>query len=154
MRLKITGLMIVSAWVLLSPTNAYCRTFAEYKEAGDDHLRSDRSALAIGEYKKALELDPDSTAVYFDLAIAYYKEQDLKETVSSLEKITQLDPNDTEAYYNLGCLKLYGKNFGSACEYFKKAQAWGTLEFVVKLKTLDPQTQDTILLSLAARSLL
>ena len=155
MKLKTYRLMmIVSAWVLLSSANAYCQTFAEYKEAGDNYLRSGKSALAIDEYKKVLALNPGSTDVYFDLAIAYYKERNLKETISSLEKIIQLDPNDTEAYYNLGCLKLYGRNFEAACDCFKKAQADDALTFVGKLKTLDPQTQDAILLSLATQSLI
>jgi len=155
MRLKIYRLMvIVGAWGLLSSTSAYCESFAEYKETGDNYLRSGESALAVGEYKKALELNPNSTAVCFNLAIAHYKERNLKETISTLEKLVQLDPSDTEAYYNLGCLKLYQKNFEAACNYFQKAQAWDTLEFVGKLKTLDPQTQDAILVSLASRSLL
>ena len=166
MRFKIYRLiMIAGACALLSSTSAYCQTFGEYKEAGDNYLRSGKSALAIGEYKKALELNSGSTAVYFDLAIAYYKERNLKETISSLERIVQLDPNDYEAYYNLGCLKLYGRNFEAACDCFKKAQACcstnqdfacaieDTLAFVGKLKTLDPQTQNTILLSFAAQSL-
>ncbi len=167
MKLKVYGLMmIIGAWVFLSSTSAYCQTFGEYKEAGDKCLRSGKSAIAIDEYKKALELNPGSTAVTFNLAIAYYKERNLKETISALERIVQLDPNDTEAYYNLGCLKLYQRNFEAARDCFKRAQACcgtnpnfactieQTLEFVGKLKTLDPQTQSAVLLSLATRSLL
>ncbi len=163
MRLKI--LMIAGVWTLLSSTSGYCQTFGEYKEAGDNYLRSDKSTLAIGEYKKALELNPSSTAVCFNLAIAYYKERNLKETISILEKLVQLDPNDYEAYYNLGCLKLYERNFDAARDYFQRAGACceadqnftsiieQTLEFAGKLQSLDPQTQDTILLSFAAQSL-
>lgn len=155
MKRKICHLMtIVGVWALLSSTSAYCQTFEEYKEVGDNYLRSGKSDLAIGEYKKALELNPGSTAVTFNLAIAYYKERNLKATISVLERIVQLDPNDTEAYYNLGCLKLYGRNFEAACDYFKKAHAEQTLEFVGKLKNLDLQTQSAVLLSLAAQSLL
>ncbi len=166
MRLKVyNSMMVIGAWVFLSSTSAYCQTFGEYKEAGDNYLRSGKSAFAIGEYKKALELNPGSTAVTFNLAIAYYKERNLKETISALEKIIQLDPNDYEAYYNLGCLKLYGRNFEAARDCFKKAQAcYGanpdfactiedTLAFVGKLKTLDPQTRNAIILSFAAQSL-
>lgn len=146
-------MMIIGAWVFLSSTSAYCQTFGEYKEAGDIYLRSGKSAIAIGEYKKALELNPGSTAVTFNLAIAYYKERDLKATISVLEKLVQFDPNDTEAYYNLGCLKLYGRNFEAARHCFKKARAEQTLEFVDKLRSLDPQTQSAVLLSLATQSL-
>ncbi len=155
MKLKIYHLMMIfGAWVFLSSTSAYCQTFGEYKEAGDNYLRSGKSDPAIGEYKKALELNPGSTAVTFNLAIAYYKKRNLKETVSALEKIIQLDPNDAEAYYNLGCLKLYERNFEAAYDCFKKAHAEQILEFVGKIKSLDPQTQSAVLLSLATQSLL
>ena len=166
MKLKVYGpMMIIGAWAFLSSTNAYCQTFGEYKETGDNYLRSGKAALAIGEYKQALELNSGSTAVTFNLAIANYKERNLKETISALEKIVQLDPNDTEAYYNLGCFKLYGRNFEAARDCLKKAQACcsanqdfacaieQTLAFVGKLKTLDPQTQNAIILSFAAQSL-
>lgn len=167
MKLRVYHLvMVVGAWLFLSSTSAYCQTFAEYKEVGDNYLRSGKSALAIDEYKKALALNPRSTAVYFDLAIGYYKERNLQETISLLEKIVQLDPNDYEAYYNLGCFKLYGRNFKAASDYFKKAQVCctanqdfactieQTLKFMDKLKDLDPQTQATILLFLATQSFL
>lgn len=154
MKFKICGLtMIAGAWVFFGSTSAYCQTFGEYKKTGDGYLRSGQSALAIGEYKKALALDSGSTAVYFNLAIAHYKERNLKETTTALEEVVRLDPNDAEAYYNLGCLKLYGRDFEAARDCFRKSHAEDALELVGKLKNLDPQTQDAVLLSLAAQSL-
>ena len=164
MKFKIAGLFIVCIWSFGLQTS-YCQSFEEYKQAGDNYLRAGQPALAVSEYKKALGLEPASTAVYFNLAIAHYKERNLKETISSLEKLTQLNPNDYEAHYNLGCLKLYGRDFEAALDCFQRARICcnenkgfistidQTLEFMGKLQSLDPQTQDVILLSFAAQSL-
>ena len=166
MRFKIFFVVTIAAAAFFVSSTAFCETFESHKEAGDRYLRAGQTSPAIAEYQKALRLNPGSTAVSFNLAIAYYKERNLIETVSTLERIVQLDPNDYEAYYNLGCLRLYQKDFDAACDCFRKARACcganqdfsrtleDTLAFVSKLKTLDPQTQNAVLLSLAARSLL
>lgn len=151
-------MMIIGAWVFLSSTSAYCQTFEEYKGAGDNYLRSGKSTLAIGEYKKALELNPGSTAVTFNLAIAYYSERNIPQTIKTLEKLASIDPQDAEVQYNLGCLYIYISDLEKSKECFEKARlccaqtpifgelAQQSLLFVNQVEKLDPSRRQALLI--------
>ena len=131
-----------------------------HKQLGDHYLQQSQTAAAINEYRQAITLNPTSTAVYFNLAIAYYSERHIKEAAAALEKLVALDPSDVEAQYNLGCLKLYQRDLETASACFQRAKQCcnrhpefaslidGGLEFVGHFKQLDPQTQDAVFLYL------
>lgn len=137
---------------------AFCET--DHKALGDRYLQQSQTALAIHEYRQAIALHPASTSVYFNLAIAYYSERDIKEATSALEKLVALDPGDVEAQYDLGCLKLYQRDLETARACFQRAKQCcnqqpeftplidGGLKFVDHFKQLDPQTQDAVFLYL------
>ena len=129
------------------------RSFAQgsdCKAAGDIFLKAGDPDRAIIEYERALSGDPRSTAIYFDLAIAYYMRKDVDETIRVLRALVLLDPADAEALYNLGCLMLYKEDLKSAKAYFWKASRLGGvhaefvpfarngLRFVRETERLDP----------------
>ena len=127
------------------------------------YLREGRFSSSIAEYQKALLDNPDSTvatAVYFNLAIAYYSEKNIQGAVNALEKLVVLKPQDVEAQYNLGCLKLYRRDLKESTACFNKASCCCNpdspffspvhqgLALAQVLQTADPNTQNLIFLLL------
>ena len=76
------------------------------KNKADALLKKGNAKRAIAEYRLALEHTADSTALYFNLAIACYSDKKLGEASAALEKLLEFDPRDIEALYNLACLKI------------------------------------------------
>ncbi len=61
---------------------------------------------AIGEYKLALENDPDSPFLELELAALYQRQGDVKEALAHAQKSIQLDPKQQEAYFLLAGLHV------------------------------------------------
>jgi Flp pilus assembly protein TadD len=128
------------------------------KASADGHLRRGDTALAIGEYKKALALTPSSTALYFNLAVAYFSQKNLKDAAAALEKLVELDPQDVEAHYNLGCLYLYERDLVKAKTHLEKARLCCERDvrfeapvrqseaFIGELEKLDPLARELVFL--------
>ena len=164
MKSKILFVAAVVAVMFFGSSTAFCETFEGHKEAGDRYLRAGETNLAVAEYQRALSLNPASTAVCFNLSVAYYQSRNLKAATSALEKIVKLNPHDCEAYYNLACLRLYQNDTEGARQYLKEAKSCcdsnpeftpliqNTLEFAEKLTTLDPQTRGAVLLYFLAQN--
>lgn len=167
---KVAFIIAISA-VLFSNTdrNAFCNSsetaanrYIIYKATGDRYLQNGKFELATSEYRKAIELNPKSTASYFNLAIASYSNGDLRGTISALQKLIELDPADVEAHYNLGCLKLFLRDMNGSKLAFKKALLYCVrnpefasrinqgLEFLDEFDKLDPATQELNLFFLQA----
>ena len=62
-----------------------------YKEQGDTNS-------AEKEFNKVLELSPDYSWAYFNLASIDYEKGDLRSAVEKLEKTIELNPKDLSAY--------------------------------------------------------
>lgn len=101
-------------------------SWKELKSEGDKFLKIGRTEAAIGKYKEALALHPESADAWFNLAIACYTQRDAKNAAQALEKLTSLKPEDAEAYYNLGCLYLYDERTEEAKHCFLKAKSAAT----------------------------
>ncbi|HTL46959.1 MAG TPA: tetratricopeptide repeat protein [Verrucomicrobiae bacterium] len=131
------------------------------KAKGDRLLLEQKPEAALREYEKALEAHPDSTAVLFNMAIAFYSEGKIQEAISALEKAAALNPGDVEAGYNLGCLWLEMGDIAKAELLFKEAalhcpedsefypRLADGLGLIEELKETNPSAQD--LLSLVSK---
>jgi tetratricopeptide (TPR) repeat protein len=53
---------------------------------------------AIEEYKKALELDPDNSMIYSEMAEMYLKNNRIREAVDTAERAIKADPDNLEAH--------------------------------------------------------
>ncbi len=62
---------------------------------------SENYDLAIAAYKQILEGDKHSAELYFNLGNAYYKKNEVGESIYYLEKALQLDPDDEDIQNNL-----------------------------------------------------
>lgn len=88
-------------------TNLAIERAAALKISADHLLRDGQILKAIEDYQKAIRLDSTNTALYFNLAIAHYSNNDMTNSALTLEKLVELNPRDTEALYDLACTKLY-----------------------------------------------
>jgi Flp pilus assembly protein TadD len=128
--------------------------FFNYVSEGHLNLDAGRTHAAIESYQKALALFPDSPAVLFNLAIAFYLERDMQGAAAALEKMVSLEPEDAEALYNLGHVLLLQKKTGKAKEAFMRAEALPQcpakfreliqqgLALIGNLESLDPISRD------------
>jgi tetratricopeptide (TPR) repeat protein len=67
------------------------------------------NAAALGEWKKALEMDPNDARANNGIAVALSVAGRSEEAITYFRKATQINPNFFEAFYNLG-LELVKKN--------------------------------------------
>ncbi len=56
----------------------------------------DKSEEAIGEYEKAVRLEPDNAGLYYNLGVAYFKSGREKESQDYFRKAKDLDPGSKE----------------------------------------------------------
>ncbi len=128
------------------------------KVLADQQLRDGEILAAIENYKKALSSDSSARAVYFNLAIAYYTNNQIEEAAKNLETLAKLSPYDTEAIYNLGCLKLYLGDIQNAEKCFQDAALFcgpasrfkplleNGLSFLNQVKQLDSEKRKMLFL--------
>ena len=57
---------------------------------------------AIEEYKKALELDPNNSLIFSEMAESYLRNNKIREAVDAAEKAVRVDPNSIDAHKLLG----------------------------------------------------
>ncbi len=67
---------------------------------GNDHYAQGRYQEAIDAYTRILDLNQESAALYFNLANANYKLNNIGPTVFYYEKALQLDPSDSDIRNN------------------------------------------------------
>jgi len=75
---------------------------------------------AIAEYKKALSLNPTSTADLYSLGQAYLAKGSLDDARAQFEKIIKLAPQEYGGYYGLGQTYYKAGDNQSAIEQFEK----------------------------------
>jgi tetratricopeptide (TPR) repeat protein len=89
-------------------------------DAGNKLADAGSNAEAIEQYKKALELDPEQTGLYANIAECYRKESKYQESLDYYQKAIAIKP-DAALYTNMGVvLDKMGKS-AEAQEAFKKA---------------------------------
>jgi tetratricopeptide (TPR) repeat protein len=71
--------------------------------SGDRLYESGRMEEAVGEFRRALTLDPNNVNVGNSLGVCYAQMGRFEEAVSEFSRITELEPNDFMSQYNLGC---------------------------------------------------
>lgn len=75
----------------------------------------------IGEYKRAIQAQPDQTALHLGLADAYLKQNKVEEAIDELKKSSELDPMDPRPHRILGSLHIQRKEFPAAARAYTRA---------------------------------
>lgn len=92
-----------------------------YLKLGNIYI-DDQPNKAIDYYNKALEIVPDSAAVYCCIGVALKSQGKLDTAISRFEHATKLKPELVEAHYNLGLTYFEKGDIKSAIECFEKCQ--------------------------------
>lgn len=75
-----------------------------YYVEGVKSSRNGKWDLAIAQFEKALQIDPDYSLVYTELGIAYAKKAFFDKSISLFQTAIQKDAENVVAHYNLGAI--------------------------------------------------
>ncbi len=91
----------------------------EIIEKGTDLLEKKMPKKALDQFKKATEIDPNSTEAWFKLGFCYALIKKNKYAVKSFEKVLKLNPNHTDAWYFMGVEYEVGNKYREALECYE-----------------------------------
>ena len=77
-----------------------------------------RFELALADYSKAIELQPDFADAYINRGVTHGKMGDLERSLTDLSEGIHLNPNDPNGYYNRGTARYKLEDFDGATEDF------------------------------------
>lgn len=92
-----------------------------YNELGRIYYKKDEFDNAIGNYKKAIELDPTFIWAYHNLGLALYKKGLMDEALGAFERSTELGLNSSVVYSDIGAIYYKKGMMKEAISYFNSA---------------------------------
>lgn len=92
-------------------------------ELGRSHYHDGQYEEAIGRYRAALRLKPESATTYNLLGLTYYHRGHPKQAIAEYQRAIANKPNYTDAYLNLGLAFYFTDQFEEAVETYQKALA-------------------------------
>ena len=94
---------------------------ASHVKEGEAKLKEGHYEQAIEEFKKAIELDPDSADAHYSLGVAYLKTGARVEALDHLREAIRLRPDWVEAHYSLARAYYDFGDYKSAATSFEEA---------------------------------
>jgi len=113
---------------------------------GNDLAREKRYDEAIGDYEKALGVDPNSAVAYFNIATCYEQQEKDDDAVRMLKKALQAEPGYDRVHYKLGEIYLSKDMIDMSVSEYKKVLSekpddpvahWEIAGMYFKIKKLD-----------------
>jgi protein O-mannosyl-transferase len=92
-----------------------------YNNLGTALRESGRTAEAIPQFRKALQLEPNLALVHDNLGIALAKNGQLPEAIENLQASVRLNPKNPQAHNNLGIVLRRSGHFPEALEQYELA---------------------------------
>ena len=89
----------------------------------NDYLQNFK--LAISDYTKAINMDPDYFPTYINRGDTYRKLKEYKKAIKDFKKTLKLSPDNCIVYYKLAGLYSIKKDKKKAIKFFSKAIAKG-----------------------------
>src|SRR5215475_9957930 len=88
-----------------SQTNTRAEAYSHFSKARflDDQ---GQASQAIDEYKKALDLDPNNSLIYSEMAESYLRNKQLREAADTAGKAISIDKDNIEAHKLLSTIYL------------------------------------------------
>jgi len=99
------------------------KNYPIYYNEGTAYLQSGNYLKAIGDYDKAIEINPNYARAYNNRGIAHAKLGNDQQAIEDFVKATEILPQYAEAYYNRGAAYLQMDDFRQAEENYSKAIA-------------------------------
>jgi tetratricopeptide (TPR) repeat protein len=106
----------LETFVTLAPDNAVGHLLL-----GHAYHYTNRTLLAIEQYKRALELSPDIRLGHYHLGVAYESQGDLSGALEEFKKEIALDPDYNESYWLAGNIEIDRGNLNDAEKLFRSS---------------------------------
>jgi protein O-GlcNAc transferase len=78
--------------------------FFVYHILGDSFLKKGKTDNAVINYKKALEINPDSAEVYYSLGNIFRNKRDFNNAIACYQKVTEIEPHNSLVYNQLAVI--------------------------------------------------
>ena len=95
----------------------------QHMDAARNHYQQGNFVQAITDYTKAIELEPNNAAAYYNRGIVYSNSGNLEQAIQNFTKAIELDPRKIEAYINRGTAYLDSQDFEKALQDYNKTIA-------------------------------
>ena len=79
--------------------------------------------MALADYDRAIELDPDLAQAYYNRGNTYAELQEHAAALADYDRATELDPDLAQAYYSKACAFALQVNTQAASEWLKQSRA-------------------------------
>ena len=109
------GLAAITQAINLAPRAVW------YGNRGNLYRDQQKYKLALDDYNKAIELNPNHANAYVNRGILYYNQQKYELALSDFSKAIDINPNDAEAYSNRGGVYYNQQKYELALSDINKA---------------------------------
>lgn len=96
-------------------------SFDDWLYKGIGEYEKGRYAEAIISWTKALEIDPNSVSIHYNIGTAHHRLENYQLSIESYNKAIQLDPQNAHAYNNRGVTYKKLKEYEKAIEDYTNA---------------------------------
>jgi len=93
----------------------------EHYHLAGDYVTQGKMDLAIEQYTKAISIDPEYAAAYFDRGIAFQGIGDYDRAIADYTQAIDLDPEYASSYYHRGVVYYYQGDLDKAISDLEKA---------------------------------
>ncbi|OGU58603.1 MAG: hypothetical protein A2X64_05105 [Ignavibacteria bacterium GWF2_33_9] len=121
---KLKYIFLFAAVILLFINMSYAKESKDFIKKGNSLYKKDKFKDAEVQYRKALEIDPNSNIAKFNLGTSYYRQGNFDKAKESFDGVDNksFDKKDLAgAYYNLGNSLLQEKKYQESIDSYKKA---------------------------------
>ncbi len=92
-----------------------------YNRLGIIYLEEGLTEMAMNNFKKAIELNPEDSQAHNNLGNVYFKTDDYAAAVKEFKEAVKLDSSNAEAYNNLGSVYGILEDYPQAAKMFAEA---------------------------------
>lgn len=112
-------ILIVGAVVLLA--QSLTPEAISHAQAGADAERQGKLDVAVSEFRKVTELEPQMASGYANLGSAYFRKGDYEAAIPALQKALEINPELPSTHQILGVALLLQGNAAAALPHLEKA---------------------------------
>ena len=73
-----------------------------YFNRGNSYAQQQKYDLAIADYERAIEIDPDDSNAYYNRGCYYFQRKEYDLAIADFNRTIKLDSHDADAYFERG----------------------------------------------------
>jgi TonB family protein len=106
---------------IATPVPAPTPDFAFYRRRADENNFKGEFVLAVNDYNKAIELNPQDNLAYLNRARTFSNQKNYDAAIADYNKAVELNPKESMAYFNRGDVYEKKGNIQQAISDYQKA---------------------------------